>query len=89
MAEHFDHRPQDYVGTSVPGLVYVGFANRQAFDRITLPMVDHGENDDGHVLTKSLEADGCRVVFQYWIKSLTAEGFLARRAIAKAERGEQ
>jgi hypothetical protein len=72
--------------TGAESYVYVGVADRAAFDRIRAPCHDRGENRDGHVLTKSVEetSDGGRttVVFQYWIKSLTDDALLAERAQA-------
>jgi hypothetical protein len=56
---------------------------REDFDRIAVPMVDNGENDVGHVLVKTVEENGVRVIFQYWLKSLTAEAYLRKRTFEK------
>jgi hypothetical protein len=40
---------------------------------------DSVENENGHVLLKTVEQDGTRVIFQYWLKSLTAEAYIRMR----------
>lgn len=77
--DDFVHNPQTFVGVSHPNFIYVGVGSRDDFDRIGVPAIDHGENDVGHVLTKSVEENGVRVIFQFWLKSLTAEAYLRRR----------
>jgi len=77
MSERFEHRPLNFVNIAHPHIVYIGIADRAEFDSLDLPCSDHGENDRGHVLVKSLEASGVMVIFQYWIKSRTAEALLA------------
>ncbi len=78
MTERLEHDPQVFVGIMPSGTaVFVGVAKRDEFDRLALPCLDHGENDSGHVLSKSLEADGVRIVFQYWLKSRTFEALIA------------
>lgn len=58
---------------SPPGgtLIYIGIADRAAFDCIKAPCTDHGETDKGHVLSKAVDHGGLYIVFQHWIKSLT------------------
>jgi hypothetical protein len=78
MSERLEHRPADYINVLEGGeLIYIGFADRAAFDRIALPCTDHGEKDHGHVLTKSLDAGGIYIVFQYFLKSRTIEAIRA------------
>jgi hypothetical protein len=58
-----------YVGIADPKLIYVILEDRDEFDLIGLDATDAGENErGGHVLFKSIEANGVRVVFQHWIK---------------------
>jgi hypothetical protein len=58
-----------YVGVADPKLVYVILEDRDEFDKIGLPATEVERTDrEGHVLVKSIEADGVRVVFQHWIK---------------------
>lgn len=87
-SERFEHRPMTFVGVAGAGtLVYVGVADRAQFDKINLPCDDHGENENGHVLVKTLggmRASEVTVIFQHWIKSLTVEAFMAQRQRAKA-----
>lgn len=74
----------DYVGVYPGGtLVYILMKNREEFDFLALPVTDHGEDNNGHVLSKSLAADGVHVVFQYWLKSRT---YAALSADLAAER---
>lgn len=60
-------RHRHYVGIPHPTLVYVLLDDKAEFDRIGLAETDHGKNDKGHVLSKSLKADGMMVVFQHWL----------------------
>lgn len=88
-APRFEHNPQTFVGPTPNGKhVFVGVGDRAKFDAIALPCIDHGENKRGQVLTKTIEANGCCVVFQHWIKSLTMAGYAEdvreRRASAAA-----
>lgn len=89
MSERLEHRPMDYINVLEGGeLIYVGFADRAAFDRIALPCTDHGENDRGHLLTKSLFAtddSGIHIVFQYFLKSRTIEALRADQAAHEAK----
>lgn len=79
MTDDFVHNPQTFVKVAHPGFIYIGVKNREDFDRIGVPVTDHGQNDVGHVLTKTVEENGVRVIFQFWLKSLTAEAYLKRR----------
>lgn len=64
-------RPLEFVAVSEPRLVYVGVADREAFDKLDLPLVDHGESEkSGHVLSKSCDDGRVRIVFQYWLKNV-------------------
>lgn len=77
--ERFRHNPQVFVGVATASTVYVGVADRGDFDRIGVPCRDHGENENGHVLTKTVGGHGAgevTVVFQYWLKSLTVAAIL-------------
>jgi len=57
-----------YVGIADPKLICVVLEDRDEFDLIGLDATDAGENErGGHVLFKSIEANGVRVVFQHWI----------------------
>jgi hypothetical protein len=78
---------RDYVGV-VPGgkLVYVLMEKRVEFDKIALPVTDHGEHLTGHVLSKSMDGDGVYVVFQYWLKSRTHEALSADLAAERARK---
>lgn len=73
--ERFEHKPRDFIGAAWDGrLVYVGVADRDEFDKIAAPCVDHGANESGHVLTKTVGNHGddeVTIIFQYWIKNLT------------------
>jgi hypothetical protein len=86
MSERFEHRPQVFVGVVGPHVIYVGIADRAQFDKIAAPCSDHGENDDGHVLVKSVQGYGVMVVFQYWLKSKTNEAFIADHRKRRLER---
>lgn len=80
----FEHKPIKFVGTHLRDIIFVGVDDREAFDRIAVPVHDHGWNEEGHVLTKTVEQDlgtaKVRVIFQYWIKSLTTDAWWSRRA---------
>lgn len=87
-AERFEHRPLDFVGIVSPRVVFIGVGDRAKFDMIDLPLIDHGENENGHCLTKSIQAPdltGALVVFQYWIKSRTTEALMADLARERKE----
>lgn len=88
-AERFEHTPMDSVLIAHPTLVYVGVKDRAQFDSLAVPYHDHGENERGHVLTKCIEQDGVRVVFQYWLKSLTAAAYLDLRKKERASASEE
>lgn len=48
--------------------VFVLIKERDVFDDLPPPVTDHGIGDHGgHVLTKTIEADGIRVIFQRWL----------------------
>jgi hypothetical protein len=85
--ERFEHRPQDFVGIADGHLIYIGVGKREDFDKIAAPLIDHGENERGHVLSKTVKGDGVQVVFQYWLKSLTTDAVIAdhKRRQATAE----
>jgi hypothetical protein len=63
----------DYVAVGGGKVIYILIAKRAEFDRIALPVVDNGENDNGHVITKSLDQGGLYIVFQHWLKERTIE----------------
>src|SRR6266481_921110 len=82
MAERFEHNPQTFVGCMGPTLVFVGIANRKTFDEIGAPCEDRGENENGHVLVKTVGDLGTKevtVIFQYWIKARTIDALIADR----------
>lgn len=82
MDNHFEHNPLDFVGVVDANNVYVGIADRAAFDLIAAPCVDHGEQQNGHVLTKKIGnfgADEVTVVFQHWLKSTA--GYAVQRKV--------
>jgi hypothetical protein len=58
----------DFVGIADAKMIYVGIADRAAFDKIDLAPLDHGDGPRGHVITKRLEDAGVTVVFQHWLK---------------------
>jgi hypothetical protein len=74
----FEHRPLDSIWVADAEYIYVGMADRAAFDKIAAPVHDHGENESGHALTKVVREGRLTVCFQYWVKSLTNEAFIAR-----------
>ena len=49
--------------------VYVLVDDRAAFDKIDRPARDNGPNQNGHVITKTVEQDGVLVIFQHWMES--------------------
>ncbi len=55
---------------AAPSLIFALVDDRAEFDKIKRPVTDPGEKPDGggHVIIKSVEQDGCTVVFQHWIK---------------------
>ena len=54
----------DHVGVHDQGtLVYVLVSEREKFERIALEPAQHR---NGRLLTKSLDAGGVYIVFQYW-----------------------
>ena len=63
----------NYVAVGDGKLIYILIASRDEFDRIALPAIDNGENDNGHVITKSLDQGGLYIVFQHWLKERTIE----------------
>lgn len=78
-----EHNPAQFVGVATPTLIFVGMPSREAFDMIDAPVGDIGIKPDGtHVLTKTVGnlvgGDKPTVVFQYWLKSLTTDGYRAR-----------
>jgi hypothetical protein len=75
--ERFEHRPTEFAGIVDGRLIYIGVGKREDFDKIAVPEIDHGENDRGHVLTKTVAENGVQVVFQYWILSRTNEALIA------------
>ncbi len=49
--------------------IFVLVSDRADFDKIDLAMFDSGPREKkGHVLTKSLTADGQTIVFQFWVE---------------------
>lgn len=84
-ADEYESRPADFVHV-IPGgtLIYIGIADRAAFDLIAHPCSDI-DNENGHVLVKSFDdAGGVMIVIQHWLKSLTTDAFLARRSKQRA-----
>jgi hypothetical protein len=75
-SDRFEHRPMKYTHITAPNLIYIGFDKREDFDKIDLPCMDHGENENGHVLTKSIDSP-VHIVFQFWLKALTSEALIA------------
>lgn len=63
----------DHVAIGDGKLIYILVAKRCEFDLIALPVIDNGEQENGHVLTKSLDKDGIYIVFQHWLKERTIE----------------
>lgn len=63
----------NYVNIADGKLIYVLVAKRDEFDRIDLAVTDHGEGENGHVLSKSLSKDGMYIVFQHWLLERTIE----------------
>lgn len=54
-----------FVGVPLPSLIYIGVADRAAFDLIDRPETDHRPKQN--LLTKSVEQDGCIVTLQHWL----------------------
>jgi hypothetical protein len=82
ISERFERNPQTFVGCVGPTLVYVGVADRKTFDEIGTPCQDAGENENGHVLVKSVGNHGkdeVTVIFQHWIKARTLDALIADR----------
>lgn len=73
----FEHAPQTFVSVAIPKVVYIGVADREAFDRIALPLSDRGPSEKGHVLTNAAEdrEHSVMIVFQHWLLSRTVEAF--------------
>lgn len=87
MSDRLEHNPQVFAVVMPSGrLVYVSLAKREEFDRLPLPCTDHGEDRNGHILSKALDADGVRIVFQFWQKRRTDEAFSADLAEARARK---
>jgi hypothetical protein len=62
MTERLEHRPRDFVRVVDSHLVLIGVAKREDFDKIAVPVIDHGADDSGHVLAKmvrSSSSTGC------------------------------
>jgi hypothetical protein len=78
---------RNWVGIGDGRLIYILVAKRDEFDRIALPLTDHGVTENGHVLSKALEKDGVYIVFQHWLLERTIETIRAdnekRRALAE------
>ena len=77
---------RDVVTVAAPSLIYVALAQRADFDRIALPLVDHGAGAIGHVLTKTATAGLCFVVFQFWLQRPAAAADLAAARADEQER---
>ena len=75
--ERFEPRSQDFILVTDGHFIYIGIGKQEDFDKIAVPMVDHGENDRGHVLAKTVVGGGVQVVFQYWLKSVTTDALIA------------
>jgi hypothetical protein len=59
----------NFVGVATPTLIYVGVADRDEFDKIAGPVSDSGPSADGnHVITKMVQQDKTKAIFQHWIK---------------------
>jgi hypothetical protein len=70
MMSEQDH---DYVGVhSDAKVIYVRVAQRQTFDQIPLPVVEHDNRaaNRGHLLSKTLESKELTVVFQHWLENI-------------------
>jgi hypothetical protein len=61
MTERFEHRPRDFIGVIDSHLILIGVAKREDFDKIAVPVIDHGADECGHVLTKMVESGGSGV----------------------------
>lgn len=59
---------RNWAYVSSPTKVVVGIATRAEFQRIALPEMDHrAEQPAQALLSKTLDAGGITVVFQFWI----------------------
>jgi hypothetical protein len=59
----------DFVGVTTGTSIFVGVGSRVEFDKIERQCEDRGENEEGnHVLVKTVEQEGVRVIFQHRIK---------------------
>lgn len=87
--DRFEHNPKKFVGVADPKVIYVGIEKREDFDKIAVALRDRGQNEHGHVLTKTVQnSDGVMVIFQYWLKSLTIKAIAADLERLRAEREE-
>lgn len=75
----------DWVSVTLPDFIFVGIADRAAFDKIALPVTDGAERDRA-VLTKSMTGNGVTVVFQHWYGPTEAER-RAQEAVARIRQG--
>ncbi|MCC8949321.1 hypothetical protein H8A97_30520 [Bradyrhizobium sp. Arg62] len=65
---------RNFVGVYSGGTaVYVIMKRRDEFDLLAIPAEDHGENENGHILSKSIDADGVSIIFQFVLKERTPE----------------
>jgi hypothetical protein len=68
------HKNGNWVSVMTPTYVVVGIAERAEFDRIELPVTNHGGHVGRAVLTKTArDAGGLTVVFQHWYGPTPAE----------------
>ncbi len=57
-----------YLRVDNSGTIYVLVKDRVEFNKITLPMTDHGRSEDGsHCLSKSIIEGPQWIVFQHWL----------------------
>jgi len=77
----------DYIAIGDGKLICILIAKRDEFDRIALPATDNGENDNGHVITKSLDKGGVYIVFQHWLKERTIEAIAEDNEKRRALKG--
>ncbi len=85
--DHFQCEPIEFVGVTTPTLIYIGVKDRADFDKIALPLQDHGAGPNGHVLSKRLgefTRGTPTIVFQHWLKRLTFKGIGAQQDAKKA-----
>jgi hypothetical protein len=78
----------DYVAIVDGHLIYILIDKRDEFDRIALPVVDNGENENGHVLSKSIDRAGIYIVFQHWLKERTIEAIREDNEKRRAKSGD-